>query len=157
MIIDLTFQQKKYKADLRKSLDISLPLHEGSENVNCYWADPIKFETISSGSFVGSVKAGGSVNYQKVTLTPHGNGTHTECYGHISADGATINTNLTSFHFIAELISVTPENLANGDEVVTLSMIREKKKHSKTEALVIRTLPQTPSKKIKQYSGTNPP
>lgn len=158
MNIYLDFNKKKYAADLLQPLDLSLPLKEGAENPNCYWADPVKFETISSGNFIGSVKAGGSVNYQKLTLTPHGNGTHTECYGHLSADEkVTINRCLTSFHFIAEVISITPEQKSNGDQIVTLKSFKEKLKHSNVEAVVLRTLPNTNSKKTQAYSGTNPP
>ena len=158
MIIQLDFNKKKYKADLNHPLDVSLPLQEGSENVNCYWADPIKFETISSGDFIGSVKAGGSVNYQKLSLTPHGNGTHTECYGHISADSsATINHCLTNFHFICEVLSLPVETLANGDQVITHKVFLEKVKYPQAEAVALRTLPNKNSKKLTQYSGTNPP
>jgi arylformamidase len=158
MIIQLSFNRKNYSADLRAPLDISLPIQEGDQNPNCYWADPVKFETITSGNFIGSVKAGGSVNYQKLTITPHGNGTHTECFGHISSDvTATINKNLTQFHFIAEVISVVPEKLSDGDSVITLLSVKEKINHLGSEALIIRTLPNPESKKNERYSGTNPP
>jgi len=158
MIIQLSFNEKYYSADLTAPLDISIPIQEGNQNPNCYWADPVKFETIVSGNFIGSVKAGGSVNYQKLTLTPHGNGTHTECFGHISSDvTATINKTLTQFHFIAEVISVAPEKLSNGDSIITLRSVKEKINHFGSEALIIRTLPNLETKKTKNYSGTNPP
>lgn len=158
MIIQLSFNQRNYSADLTNPLDISIPIQEGDQNPNCYWADPVKFETIVSGNFIGSVKAGGSVNYQKLTITPHGNGTHTECFGHISSDATeTINKNLNQFHFIAEVISVVPEKLNSGDSVVTLRSVKEKTSHPGSEAFIIRTLPNPDSKKIERYSGTNPP
>jgi arylformamidase len=158
MNIHLDFNKKKYIADLLRPIDISLPLKEGVENPNCYWADPVKFETISSGNFIGSVKDGGSVNYQKLTLTPHGNGTHTECSGHLSSDEtATINQRLTTFHFIAELISLSPEKISNGDQVITLQSFKQKIKHPHANAVVLRTLPNIDSKKTQSYSGTNPP
>jgi len=158
MNIQLTFNNRNFRANLAIPLDISLPLKEGSNNPNCYWAEPVKFETISAANFIGSIKAGGNVNYQKLTFAPHGNGTHTECYGHLSADeSATINKSLRQFHFVAELISVTPEKLDNGDSVIGLHQVKEKIKHAKAEALIIRTLPNSDSKKTQQYSGTNPP
>ncbi|MFZ2905233.1 MAG: cyclase family protein [Cyclobacteriaceae bacterium] len=158
MIVYFSFSNSNYKADLSRPLDISLPLREGADNPNCYGADAVKFETIRSGSFVGSVQAGGSVNYQKLIVTPHGNGTHTECFGHISADTtATINRSLTSFHFMAELISVLPEQAGNGDWIITLQKVKEKINRLGVEALVIRTLPNHDSKKTQQYTGTNPP
>jgi kynurenine formamidase len=158
MNIQLTFNKKKYSANLSAPLDISLPLREGSNNPNCYWAEPVKFEIISVGNFIGSIKAGGNVNYQKLTFAPHGNGTHTECYGHLSADNnATINQSLRHFHFIVEVISVLPEKLGNGDSLITLNQVKEKIKHSQAEAIILRTLPNSDSKKTQQYSGTNPP
>lgn len=157
MIIQLIHKSKKFTADLSLPLDISLPLQAGAENPNCYWADPVKFETISSGNFIGSVKAGGSVNYQKVLFTPHGNGTHTECYGHISDDDATIHKCHRKFHCIAQVISVTPERTANNDQLITLHQVKEKIKTNPIGAIVIRTLPNDSSKKTRQYTGTNPP
>ena len=69
-----------------------------------FLADPVIFETIRSGNFIGSVREGGSVNYQKLHITRHGNGTHTECYGHILDDEtATIHSCHTEFHFIGRL------------------------------------------------------
>ncbi len=156
MIIQLTFNHKPYQADLLQPLDLSLPLKEGSENPECYWAEPAQFDTIQTDNFTGSVKAGGSVNYQKLTLTPHGNGTHTECYGHISDDGATLNQCLKTFHFIAEVITVSPQAFQD-DLVVTADEVAHKIQYTSTEALVIRTLPNSESKKTFNYSGTNPP
>jgi len=156
MNVELIFNAKRFQANLLNPIDISLPLREGSDNPNCYWAKPITFETIVSTNFIGSVRAGGSVNYQRLMLTPHGNGTHTECYGHISSDGATINQHLKIFHFLAEVITVEPEENPEHDFVITREMLLSKIKFSNTEALIIRTLPNDAAKKTKQYSGTNP-
>lgn len=158
MIISLQLESIHYQADLSKPLDISLPLRAGAGNPSCYYAEPVLMKTIVSGDFVGSVQRGGSVNYQKITITPHGNGTHTECYGHITADeSATVNSLLSSFHFISEVISLSPETLQGGDRVVTLRSFKEKQQHKNSKAIIIRTLPNDTSKKDRQYSGTNPP
>ncbi|MDH4057126.1 MAG: cyclase family protein [Cyclobacteriaceae bacterium] len=157
MIIEVTSDSKRYSANLHEPLDISLPIQEGEKNPNCYWAGPVAFETIRDENFIGSVKDGGTVNYQKLTITPHGNGTHTECYGHISADGATLNKSLNQFHFLAEVITVTPEKNHQEDSVITRKMIEEKIHFIDTQALVVRTLANDDSKKSRSYSGTNPP
>lgn len=157
MIVDVRFNNRSYKADLREPYDISLPLKPGLQNPSCYWAEPVRMETIRSGDFTGSVNEGGSVNYQKLTVTPHGNGTHTECYGHISADGATLNQCLDKFHFVARLITVTPEASVNGDRVITRESVHDQIKTPTAQAVIIRTLPNNESKKTFQYSGTNPP
>lgn len=157
MIVQLQFNSRTYQADLNKPNDISLPLKAGDQNPTCYWAEPVTMEIIRSGDFIGNVKEGGSVNYQKLSVTPHGNGTHTECYGHISADDATLNQSLTEFHFFAELITVTPEKIHSGDFVITAKSVREKIKEKSVGAIVIRTLPNSDSKKMANYSGKNPP
>lgn len=156
MIIQLAFNKKNYSANLHEPLDISIPLREGNNNPSCYWAEAVKFETIESGDFIGSVAKGGSVNYQKLTITPHGNGTHTECYGHITADRAVVNETLKHHHFFTELITVEPVKLNDGDLVIARETLQQKIKH-KTAGLIVRTLPNTSEKKLRQYSGTNPP
>lgn len=156
MIIHVPFSDRTNSVDLNKPHDISLPLKQGNENPNCYWADTVSMETIRSGDFIGSVQEGGSVNYQRLSITPHGNGTHTECYGHISSESATLNKCLTEFHFFAEVISVEPEPTASGDSIITRKALTEKVKNKTVQAIIIRTLPNIDAKRTANYSGTNP-
>ncbi|GGK83211.1 cyclase family protein [Rufibacter glacialis] len=154
----LTFKHRTYQFNPLQPLDISLPLAPGPENVNCFWAEPVQVETITVGSFVGSVALGGSTNYQRVHLTPHGNGTHTECYGHISPDpAATLDQCLDRFLFVAQVVSVTPRVQENGDAVVMAEEVQAQlDPQFLPEALVVRTLPNGGEKRTAQYSGTNP-
>ncbi|MCC2545596.1 cyclase family protein [Hymenobacter sp. BT175] len=150
---------RTYSFDPAAPLDISLPLAPGSDQVNCFWAEPVQFDVIRVGSFVGSVAQGGSTNYQRVHVTPHGNGTHTECYGHISPDPtATLNRHLRRFLFVARLVSVAPRPQLNGDLVVMLADVEPLLTAAAVapEALVLRTLPNQDAKRSRQYSGTNP-
>jgi len=149
--------QQTYIFDLQKPIDISIAIQEGQENPNCYYAKNPVFETIRSDSFVGSVVLGGSCNYQQVTLTPHGNGTHTECYGHISADGATINQSLKQFFAIAWLVTVSPQNQQGDSVIFWEDIVAFLPKNTPLEALIIRTLPNPHNKKTKNYNETNPP
>ncbi|GAA4310065.1 cyclase family protein [Nibribacter koreensis] len=154
----ITYQGQAYQFNPLQPLDISLPLQAGPDNVNCFWAEPVQVDTIVVGSFVGSVALGGSTNYQRVHLTPHGNGTHTECYGHISPDpAATLDKCLSRFLFVAQVVSVTPQQQENGDLVVMASdVIAQLSVENLPEALVLRTLPNLDAKRTAQYSGTNP-
>jgi kynurenine formamidase len=146
-----------YRFDSAKPLNISLPLKDGKENPNCYYASPVAFETIRMGDFIGSTAEGGPVNHKQIILSPHGNGTHTECYGHISSEkGATINHCLQEYLFPAQLISIYPAK-KDEDYVITLSDVIGHLNGSSPEALIIRTLPNDQSKMTRQYSGTNPP
>lgn len=143
-----------YEFDLKKPIDISIALHDG-EQVNCYFAPPFATKAVEMGDFIGDTKRGGLLNYKNVSLNPHGNGTHTECVGHISNNGQTINKALTQFHFFAELITVSPEVAENGDEIIRLEQIS--KIEPGVEALIIRTVPNGDDKKVKNYNRTNPP
>lgn len=158
MKVELLHQDKKYNCNLKQPLDISIPLKNGEDNPNCFWAEPVQFNTIRSGDFVGSVEEGGNVNYKKVTLTPHGNGTHTECFGHISAnpDGQITNC-LKEFHFVAQLITLPLTTKGNGDQFISFNSFINSIGNRNSEAIIIRTSPNTPQKQSQNYSGTNPP
>ncbi|HEX8350478.1 MAG TPA: cyclase family protein [Hymenobacter sp.] len=163
MLATYPYQGRTFSFDPAAPVDISLPLRPGPEQVNCFWAEPVAFDVIRVGSFVGSVAEGGSTNYKRIHLTPHGNGTHTECYGHISPEPeATLDRCLRRFLFVAKLISVAPRRQANDDRVVLLADVQDalQKLGSDTqplpEALILRTLPNDDSKQTRHYSGTNP-
>lgn len=155
--IAFEFNLKKYTANLDQPIDISLPLKPGIETVNCYYAPPVSIEPVKAGEFIGSTKEGGAVNFMNVHLNPHGNGTHTECVGHISKETFFINDCLQHFHFFAKLVSLYPVRQENGDKVIEEEQLKEILKPGETEALIIRTLPNSDHKLTRHYSGTNPP
>jgi arylformamidase len=157
MRIEFSHNNKRYSVDLSSPLDISIPLREGLGNVNCFYAPPMETSPVVAGSFIGSTAQGGPVNFLNVRLNPHGNGTHTECVGHIAKEPYTINQSLRAFHFLAELVSVYPEKEDNGDRVIQRSQMEELLGEEKTEAVVIRTLPNDDFKLRANYSGANPP
>jgi arylformamidase len=156
--MQLTYRAKDYTFDITQPLDISMVLDPEGEQANCYWAEPFRARVIRSGDFVGSVAEGGSVNYRQLSLTPHGNGTHTECYGHISAErGATLNHCLDKFLHVAQLVTLTPAVQDGGDKIVSLEDFKNATDIVLPEAIIIRTLPNDADKRTRQYSGTNPP
>lgn len=157
MIAQIKSKNRQFKVDLSQPLDISIPLRTGKENVSAWYVEPIKIEPVRTEQFTGSVEEGGSVNFRDISFNPHGNGTHTECVGHISEKVYSINQNLKQFFFLAELISIEPKTLSNGDAVITAEQISTARKSKDAEAIVIRTLPNDKEKKNKQYSNTNPP
>ncbi len=160
MQTQITYKGKTFSIDLDKPIDISIPLRAGKENVNSFYIPPVKIEPFRMGSFVGSVNEGGSCNVNNIAFNPHGNGTHTECVGHISKENFTINQCLKKFFFFARLISITPEKI-NGDDVITKEAIQKlwspNSELPAPDSLIIRTLPNGDDKITKQYSGTNPP
>jgi arylformamidase len=151
MLINIEWNKKMFSVDLNKPLDISIPLHSGENNPNAYHLQSPKFEAVKSGDFIGSVANGGSVNCENIFINAHGNGTHTECVGHISKEKITINQSLKTFFSIAQLISVEAEN-----NIITKRSV-EKILTESVESIVIRTLPNDNNKLTKKYSGNNPP
>lgn len=141
--------------DLSKPTSIAIPFSTGDQ-VNCYYAPPFQVTPVVMGSFIGDVHQGSPVNYMNVQVNPHGNGTHTECIAHISDMQITVPDILKEFHFVAQVITVQPQILDNGDEVLTLNSIQPKLR-SGMDAVILRTLPNEPSKRSMAYSGTNPP
>lgn len=118
MIIRLIHNGENFAANLAAPVDISIPLQNGSENPNCFFAPPPVFEPVRAGNFIGSTQEGGAVNFFNVHINPHGNGTHTECAGHIAKETYTINQCLRQFHSIGRLITVEPERTGE-DHVIT--------------------------------------
>ena len=156
MITTIEHKGKSYKTNLSEPLDISIPLKAGSSNVNAWYSPPVRIEPVVMGDWVGDVTRGGSVNFRNVFLNPHGNGTHTECAGHISKENYTLNQNLKTFFFIAQVITVQPEKQVE-DSVITKAQIESSCRRDDIEAIVIRTLPNKSEKLTHHYSNTNPP
>lgn len=157
MKVNISIKDKSYSVDLKKGLDISIPLENGSNQVNCFWAPLFEISPVRTEHFVGSTLEGGLVNFKNVRINPHGNGTHTECIGHISKEVFNINKVLKEFHHIAELITVIPQKLENGDRVITAETIKPiLEEIDDHKALIIRTSPNSLDKKQQVYSGTNP-
>lgn len=157
MIISFSESGKLYSADLSKPIDISIPIRHGAENPNCFWAPTVEFSPVVMGNFIGSTTAGGAVNFFNVRINPHGNGTHTECVGHIAKEHFSIRETLQSAHFFAKLVSIYPEKTVDGDTMISANQLKDCIQKNESKALIIRTLPNNEDKKKRQYSGSNPP
>ncbi len=157
MRIQFEHNDKKYQADLNQPLDISVPLKEGPESVNCFYAPLMETAPVVAGDFIGSTAKGGPLNFLNIKFNPHGNGTHTECVGHIARERFTINQSLKNFHFPAQLVSIFPRKLENGDRVIFRDQLEDALENVSTEAVIIRTLPNDELKLQTNYSGANPP
>lgn len=156
MKIQFDHLKKQYTADLSQPLDISQPIIEGPKQTKCFYAPDYKTDPVIAGDFIGSTQLGGPLNFLNVHINPHGNGTHTECVGHIAREKYTINKALKTFHFMAKLITVSPTKLDNGDFLVTRHQIAELVEEKELSAIIIRTTPNDLTKKQRNYSGTNP-
>lgn len=152
----ITFKNKIFKVDFDQPHDISIPM--GNEVGARAWGCPLpQIEPVIAGSFKGEVKQGGSVNFKNVSFNLHGNGTHTECVGHITREAQSVNKSFNRYFFFALLISVKPDLMGNGDQVIMPNAFKELFLQGEgIEAVIVRTLPNTEAKLNADYSGTNP-
>ncbi|MGX7667506.1 cyclase family protein [Flavobacterium pedocola] len=157
MLATISHQNKEFKIDLSKPLDISLPLSNTDQNPIAWYIEKPEIEPVRFGDWVGKVSEGSSsTNFNNIFFNPHGHGTHTECLGHITREFYSINQYLKQFFFTVEVISVQPEALGD-DFVITKSHIEKALQGKSPEAIVIRTLPNSAEKESKKYSNTNWP
>ena len=131
--------------------DLSIPLAFDAPQPTFFGAAPAAAAVVAAGSFVGDVQRGGSCNCSTHTLTPHCNGTHTECVGHVTAERLSVR-DLSGEHFSpALLVSVGPMPVITR---AALAAAVAPHQLSDYRALVLRTLPNGREKLARDYDRT---
>jgi kynurenine formamidase len=151
----IEWNDKKFQIDFSKPTDISISMRSGSVNPNAFHIPHPRFEPIQVGDFIGSVAMGSGANCENLLINAHGNGTHTECIGHITKERISINQTLKQFHVVAQVITILPIQIPNGDWVLMANDI-EQQLIPGIEAIIIRTSPNSENKLTQIYSGNNP-
>lgn len=119
-------------------------------------------------------RLGASINCEIIQLCAHGNGTHTECVGHLTHERIALCDVLQGALFPATVLSV--ELLALGasgerypgrhdlaEPVITRHMLERALRRLTlpyagfSQALVLRTLPNTEDKRWAAWGGSSPP
>lgn len=151
-------------------IDISIPLHFNSSQPNTYGVSLAHAEAYRSGGWVGDVREGGSCNFETISLTPHCNGTHTECIGHITEERFQIRTQLLDSLIPCTVVTVTPRLAAEtldhyepalgpSDRVIDRDMLWEAMPtHAGSfyKAIAIRSLPNPEAKMQRDYMEESP-
>ena len=134
--------------------DISIPLEFDAAQPKFFGAPPAAAAVIAAGSFVGDVQRGGSCNCSSYTLTPHCNGTHTECVGHVTAERLSVR-DLSSEHFSAALLV----SVASAPVITRAALASAVAPHelSHYRALIVRTLPNARDKLERNYDNAPAP
>lgn len=172
-----------HPVDLAIELDFagSQPRHFGAPR-----ASSRPYQTPGFG-FKGSVERGASCNCSIILLIPHCNGTHTECAGHLTRERLDAWRVAPPGLVPALLLSVKPETVADenagqnagqnagdragatestdpppqpGDRLITARALERswpRETPFAPRALVVRTLPNDPDKRTRDYTGQNPP
>lgn len=151
-IVKIDWQGKEWTADLSEGHCIAIPLKHNDHQPNAFYAPLYEAYPVKAGEWTGDTRQGASVNFYNLRINPHGNGTHTECVGHISKERYSIHQSLGCGRWIAQLITVYPVIQDNGDRV-----IGDPEWQQGIEAIILRTQPNHEDKKYRHYGGTNPP
>jgi len=168
--MQLTFQIQgiSYSADVSRPMDISIPLIFNGPQPNTYNVPKASAKAYEDGEFKGDTRRGGSCNFETYQLTPHCNGTHTECVGHIADERISIHKTLKDVWIPSSLITVEPVLFdkssdtypvtAGSDLVITAKELKKKIGGSSNgflQGLIIRTLPNDSSKQSRNYEQTS--
>jgi kynurenine formamidase len=173
-MLDATISTRdgRYRLDLNAGIPLSIQLHFDGPQPNAFDMPEATESAVETDGFVGDTRQGGSCNCSRVTLYPHGNGTHTECVGHIVDDRVAVADRLRSALMPATVVSVEPERLgSSGDDyfgaceaedwVISRSSLhralgRADSPECFRRALVLRTS-HVDAPESYRWSGTNPP
>lgn len=160
MIAEITHQGRTWRIALNRPIDLSIPLDARSGGPRAWHVGPPRFTPVNDGERIYSVQDGAPVNFRDVTFNPHGNGTHTESVGHIAPIVHPVGNLFQRYWFTAQLVSILPEERRTPEgsaRVITLGLLRGTIHEQVPEALVIRTWPNGPEKRTRQWTGSDPP
>jgi len=161
-MLTLTIGHHSYSVDVENPIDISIPLVFGGPGPNAFHLPRATVAVAEGGTFIGDTRRGGSCNCETVTLNPHGNGTHTECVGHLSRERLAVRDLLRPTLVPSLLISL-PLRYSNGartlsgDDLVDALTPFNTLPEEFLQGLIIRSLPNDASKRFAAYSGADPP
>jgi kynurenine formamidase len=140
--------------DLSQGIEIGIPIQRGS-GVSSFDIDSAKYQVYQKNGFIGSKNKGGSCNLETITFTPHGNGTHTECFGHISSNNHYVNDFIKDYFYSALLFTAHSIEV-DGQPTLDFNNLKlDAEKNIKS--LIIRSLPNEKNKINFNYSGQNTP
>ena len=150
MFIQLGRKGHRYEVDLSQPVDCSSTFGNLKREPRAWHSAPVSISPVKVDDWIGAVKEGAPVNFFSVQLNPHGNGTHTECFGHISPEQHKVNDYFKDYHGFCTFVRISSRE-HEGDRVVFLEDF-EKKKLNLAKFLAIQVdadiFPQ-------DYSGKN--
>lgn len=167
-LLSLELGGRPFRADAGRAVSLAIPLDFGGPQAHAFGAPRAASVALEGGGFVGDVARGGSCNVGRLDLTPHCNGTHTECIGHVVRERVSISEVLGESLLPATLISITPEPgaghpeadpevAAAGDLLVSARALRAALIAFPDlvlyRAIVIRTLPNDPAKRARDWDA----
>ncbi|MGB6605181.1 MAG: cyclase family protein [Steroidobacteraceae bacterium] len=159
------------EVDLARPVSLALELDFAGPQPRHFAAPRAASRPLAVPGFSGSVATGASCNCEVLTLTPHCNGTHTECVGHLTRERLDAWRVVPAEPLPAVVLSVEPqaatatrESTDPAPEAHDLLITREALERAwparapfAARALALRTLPNTADKRARDYSDLTPP
>jgi kynurenine formamidase len=165
-LLSLTIGKRRLRVDLTAAHSLALP--QGFDGAQPRWFNtpPAHCAPVGLPGFSGSVATGASCNCQTLHLTPHCDGTHTECAGHLTRTALHVMDVAPRELLPALLLSVQPDDAAKcgessepaprpGDWLITrraLAAAWPATGPFEPVALIIRTLPNDSGKSRRDYT-----
>ena len=167
----LAIAGRNYRVDLAHPHDLAISVDFDGGGPRWFDAPRSHSEPLASGGFVGQVRRGGSCNCSTISFTPHCDGTHTESAGHITRESFDVRRVVPDRLLPALLVTVTPTPAdANsegsrpppvaGDLLITRAALAQAWPATlpyPPVALIVRTLPNPPSKRARDYRAVPAP
>lgn len=163
--ISLEHAGRRFAVDSACGVSLAIPLDPHGPQPAHFGAPAARSEPLAAGGFVGDTRAGGSCNCEAVTVVPHCNGTHTEGPGHVTRERLSVHESAMKPLYLAALVSVSAGDAADsgetsdpaprrGDRLITARAISAALAAvgcGPVEALVVRTLPNDPGKRKRDW------
>ena len=168
MKAEIEVGSKKFNVDFSKGKDISIPLDFNNLQPNTYGVDIATAKAYKDDQFIGDTRSGGPCNFETLNFTPHCNGTHTECIGHLTDKRVNILSSLEEEMIPSTVITIIPKksidsyvpDLEESDLLITKKDLVDKLllfDNNFYKAIVIRTLPNKKDKIYRDYMQHKPP
>ena len=171
MMTTTSIGSKTISFDASAPVDLSIPMSFSDHDPNLYDVPAASTEAFQGQGFIGDTRQGGTCNFDSLTITPHCNGTHTECIGHVTHQRVSLNRVLQPGLLPCILISILPESLKAAGESsrpaldanhvgITARQLETKLSGIRPAfrtAVIIRTLPNALGKQTRQYANKNWP
>jgi kynurenine formamidase len=147
-----------WETDLDHPVCLAIETRFAGEGPLCFGAPPAGARPLAVPGFTGSVAAGASCNCSTLTLTPHCNGTHTECVGHLTTQPLDAIRVVPAGLIPALVATVDPDP----GGLITPRLLEAAWRHpprwnTAPRALVMRTLPNDEAKRRRDYTGRATP
>jgi len=174
MTVRVTFQlgRDTFAATIAHGIDLSTAIDFHTPLMQAFGLPAPSTAPFTHGDFIADTRHGAAVNCAQLALTPHGDGTHTECVGHITHRALPLLAHLPEAIVSGLMITVVPEALGETDErgpstasgtdrVITsraiVAAISPIRLDALPAALILRTRLDDTVAQPTTWTGTNPP